>query len=174
MDNCEYDIKYCMNCIHKAISTNYKPCNNCYLGNKLESETQIKRTLKEWKQIKNIEIIDYDGFDRADKQLMEKLFTEEEFDKGSIFCTQYIKADKFKHIVDKYPINNQCVYCTDSKQLLTIEVPDITFDQYTGDDEIQVIIDRGYLRLGYTDDMQCMDHGEKIKIHYCPMCGGKL
>ena len=32
----------------------------------------------------------------------------------------------------------------------------------------------GYLRLGDRSEMQCIDHGEKIKINFCPMCGRKL
>lgn len=66
---------------------------------------------------------------------------------------------------------DNCRYCEDSKPLLAKEVATQVFGGYTGDEEIQVIIDRGYLRLGYTDDMQCMDHGEKIRINNCPMCG---
>jgi hypothetical protein len=67
-----------------------------------------------------------------------------------------------------------CDVCQNEKQLLAKEVPDVCFGQIVGTEELQVIIDRGYLRLGYKDDMQCMDHGEKRKINYCPECGRKL
>jgi len=67
-----------------------------------------------------------------------------------------------------------CEYCKKRKQLLSREVPHVIWGQYAFDTEMQVIVDRGYLRLGFTDDMQCMDHGEKIKINYCPMCGEKF
>jgi hypothetical protein len=51
-----------------------------------------KKTLKEWADLENIEILDPDGFDRTDAQLFERLFTKEEFDKGIIFCTIHEKA----------------------------------------------------------------------------------
>ncbi len=34
-----------------------------------------------------------------------------------------------------------------------------------------VFIDRGFLRLVDIDEAQCMDHGEKRKIKFCPFCG---
>ena len=39
---------------------------------------------------------------------------------------------------------------------------------------IAIVLDRGYLRLVDKEDYGCLDHGEKIKINYCPMCGNKL
>jgi hypothetical protein len=39
---------------------------------------------------------------------------------------------------------------------------------------ISVFVDRGYLRLVDLGDSQCMDHGERIKIEFCPMCGKEL
>ena len=67
-----------------------------------------------------------------------------------------------------------CKYCNNKKQLLTMDIPDVFADFCTGEEELQLIIDRGYLRLGRRDDMDCLDHGEKVKIKYCPMCGIKL
>jgi hypothetical protein len=32
----------------------------------------------------------------------------------------------------------------------------------------------GYIRLGDTDDMGCIDHSGNFKINYCHMCGRKL
>jgi len=32
----------------------------------------------------------------------------------------------------------------------------------------------GYIRLGDREDMQCLDHGEYIKVNYCPICGSKI
>jgi len=32
----------------------------------------------------------------------------------------------------------------------------------------------GYLRLGDSEDMNCIDHDDKIEIKYCMMCGRKL
>ena len=45
------------------------------------------RTIEQWSDIKGIRIIDPDGFDRTDPKLYEKLFTEEEFEKGLLNCT---------------------------------------------------------------------------------------
>ncbi len=39
---------------------------------------------------------------------------------------------------------------------------------------IGVFIDRGYLLLVDLDDCNCMDHGEKVKINYCPFCGKEV
>lgn len=33
---------------------------------------------------------------------------------------------------------------------------------------------RGYLRLVDADDCNCLDSGEKIKINFCPICGGDI
>jgi hypothetical protein len=67
-----------------------------------------------------------------------------------------------------------CEYCQEDKQLIKTDVATAAFETFTGYEEMQIIIDRGYLRFGFTDDMQCMDHGEKIKINFCPMCGESL
>ena len=67
-----------------------------------------------------------------------------------------------------------CDYCENEKQLLTETFPDTIFGQIIDDQEVQVIVDRGYLRLGEVDDMNCLDHGGKIKINFCPMCGIKF
>jgi len=39
------------------------------------------------------------------------------------------------------------------------------------EESYSVHIDRGYLRLSQDGDNQCLDHGEKIKINFCPVCG---
>lgn len=39
---------------------------------------------------------------------------------------------------------------------------------------LEIRCGQGYLRLGDRSDMQCIDHDEKIKIFYCPVCGRKL
>lgn len=38
------------------------------------------------------------------------------------------------------------------------------------EDDVYVFIDRGYLRLA-GNDSECLDHGEKVKINFCPLCG---
>ena len=67
-----------------------------------------------------------------------------------------------------------CPFCKEEKQLITKNVAIEIFGTLAGYEEMQIIVDRGYLRLGFTDDMQCLDHGEKIKINYCPMCGNRM
>lgn len=67
-----------------------------------------------------------------------------------------------------------CDYCESKKQMLARGVLSSVWGNTADCEEIQVVIDRGYLRLGYTDDMNCLDHGEKIKINFCPMCGCKI
>ena len=42
----------------------------------------MKKTLEEWAVQKGIEILDPDGFDRADPDLYTRKRTEEEFEKG--------------------------------------------------------------------------------------------
>jgi len=50
-----------------------------------------------------------------------------------------------------------CNYCEKEEQLLTRDVPYVIWDSVSGEEELQVIIDRGYLRLGKTEDMQQME-----------------
>jgi len=63
--------------------------------------SEIKRTLTEWEQLKGLEILDWDGFDRKDEKLFERLYTEKEFDNGVIFCTQRLGLDRFCKQYDK-------------------------------------------------------------------------
>jgi hypothetical protein len=44
-------------------------------------------------------------------------------------------------------------------------------DALSDTDKYQVFIDRGHLRLADSEDTQCLDHGHKIKISFCPFCG---
>ena len=67
-----------------------------------------------------------------------------------------------------------CTYCRSKEHLLEQDMPELVYGEECGRYDLQVIVDRGYLRMGDADDMQCMDHGEKIKINFCPMCGLKL
>jgi hypothetical protein len=75
-----------------------------------------------------------------------------------------------------------CKYCDDSNRFLLTEefVKDIGFatevkqeDLHIFKDDYSVFVDRGYLRL-CTKDSDCLDHGEKIAISFCPMCGRNL
>lgn len=79
-----------------------------------------------------------------------------------------------------------CKYCDDSERMIQKEVQNTNIlwwgiGQEITEEALQccdynliVFIDRGYLRLANEDDCNCMDHGEKIKIEYCPMCGRKI
>lgn len=75
-----------------------------------------------------------------------------------------------------------CRYCDGSNTfLLTDEfVKNIGFSSeikpenlHIFQEEYFVSVDRGYLRL-CTEDDGCLDHGEKIAISFCPMCGKRL
>lgn len=76
-----------------------------------------------------------------------------------------------------------CKYCLNRETLLEKDdVIDSTHFRWCSEisidevlfDAISVFIDREHLRLVDPQDTQCLDHGEKIKINYCPMCGEKL
>ena len=74
-----------------------------------------------------------------------------------------------------------CEYCENSKIL--IQKDELIEPQSFGWGDVKiyrsecseyslaVFIDRGYLRLIDPEDCNCMDHPEKIKIKFCPMCG---
>ncbi len=77
-----------------------------------------------------------------------------------------------------------CRYCNDTNHyLLTDEKIETSvfimggYRIFTGkevlgfEESYSVHIDRGYLRLSMDDDNQCLDHGEKIAINFCPVCG---
>ena len=38
MSNPTYELKHCINCIYKLNDVDSAPCNNCYFGNKSESD----------------------------------------------------------------------------------------------------------------------------------------
>lgn len=79
-----------------------------------------------------------------------------------------------------------CEFCEDGKTLLK-EIDLISKSSWGwGNDEVEVklkntctfelrvFIDRGYLRLVDPDDCGCLDHGQKVLINYCPMCGKRI
>ena len=66
-----------------------------------------------------------------------------------------------------------CEYCEKEKKLIETEEADYIWEKFCGYEDRFVFVDRGYLRYT-TDDYSCLDHGEKIKINFCPMCGRKL
>lgn len=47
----------------------------------------IRATIKDWEVITGIRVLDPDGFNRKDPQLMERLFTYQEFTHGMIQST---------------------------------------------------------------------------------------
>ena len=49
--------------------------------------TMSKHTIREWEKIKGVKILDPDGFNRKDPNLMERLFTEQEFNEGMMLST---------------------------------------------------------------------------------------
>jgi hypothetical protein len=83
-----------------------------------------------------------------------------------------------------------CDYCNERELCLLIESEKLddhligldptmlatTLLNFVDDNSVVINIrnGRGYIRLGDRDDMQCLDHEQKIEIYYCPMCGRKL
>ena len=82
-----------------------------------------------------------------------------------------------------------CEYCyrVSSKSLLTANLisraswgfgydgTKITLEEAEdGMDRFDLFIDRGFLRFVDVTDADCLDHGAKIAISYCPVCGRKL
>jgi len=77
-----------------------------------------------------------------------------------------------------------CEYCEgiNTEVLLEKEILNdfpIKFNNEIKEDEIFYdnyicYVDRGYLRFVMEDDNQCLGHGLKKKINYCPMCGEEL
>jgi hypothetical protein len=79
-----------------------------------------------------------------------------------------------------------CKYCEKDETLLQKDeiISDMSFGW--GNDEVKinrsqcieyslsVFVDRGYLRLADPEDCGCLDHGQKVRINYCPMCGEAL
>ena len=63
----------------------------------------------------------------------------------------------------------------DCNQVLIKKKYDIDTGMGTFEETIAVTYDdRGYIRLGYIDDMSCLDHSENFKVNYCPFCGIKI
>ena len=57
----------------------------------------MKKTIEEWAVEYGIEVLDPDGFDRSDSNLMNKKFTRDEFLDGITLCTiQFYKDSKLK------------------------------------------------------------------------------
>lgn len=81
-----------------------------------------------------------------------------------------------------------CKYCENDEVMMKKDVIDPANWGWGYDDMVKltlreaekdpnklgVFIDRGHLRLVFLHDCNCMDHGQKIKINYCPMCGRKM
>ena len=81
-----------------------------------------------------------------------------------------------------------CPFCDKSEELLSIDVMDrskwgwgydgsikLTLEEAERDQITKhIFIDRGYLRMAERSECGCMDHGQKVKINYCPECGKKL
>ena len=75
-----------------------------------------------------------------------------------------------------------CNYCEKEKPL--IEFEELDFHGFCKLEDVKginlhyrkewVFIDRGYLRKADPTDSECLDHSEKIKINFCPICGKDL
>ena len=68
-----------------------------------------------------------------------------------------------------------CDACAGNKRLMSKEVPHVIWGHVCDEGNIlEVFVDRGYLRLCSQGDSNCLDHGERVKIQYCPCCGKEL
>lgn len=79
------------------------------------------------------------------------------------YCT-----DGYTTLIDSTKIeSNICGW--DSGRMTTDELEDV-------DNSVvfEIRNEHGYIRLGDRSDMGCLDHGDKVKIDYCPFCGRKL
>jgi hypothetical protein len=68
-------------------------------------------------------------------------------------------------------LNDEFLVCEDILILAGESNIDMTGNQLLKFKEcVDVSIDRGYLRM-VGEDNSCIDHGERIKINFCPVCG---
>jgi len=76
-----------------------------------------------------------------------------------------------------------CDYCSNNTYLIKTKIIDDAFIGWNNEIKltdlnyktIAIMFDtRGYLRLVDKEDHDCLVHGEKFKINYCPICGKKL
>ena len=77
-----------------------------------------------------------------------------------------------------------CKYCENEKTMMQIKSVSAAMIEWCGitkarhardlEDDYGVFIDRGYLRLVDLDDCECLDHGKKLKINFCPVCGNEM
>jgi hypothetical protein len=59
-------------------------------------EMKDKRTIQEWEQEFELNIVDMDGFDKRDPKLFDRLFTKTEFEQAIAFCTVIHKQPRGK------------------------------------------------------------------------------
>ena len=78
-----------------------------------------------------------------------------------------------------------CKFCEKEETILERErISPIFWGWGTDDDKISLkeadyqtehlFIDRAFLRFIDKSEAQCLDHGIKVVINFCPMCGNKL
>lgn len=67
-----------------------------------------------------------------------------------------------------------CTFCENKETLISRYFPWAIYEKVVDETEWSIFIDRGYLRLADKEDCNCLDHGEKIKIIFCPICGRDL
>ena len=69
------------------------------------SQDEPLHTIREWEKIKDVKILDPDGFNRNDPNLMSRTFTEKEFDDGMMLSTIEMKAPPTPNgVISKNPI----------------------------------------------------------------------
>jgi ribosomal protein L44E len=84
-------------------------------------------------------------------------------DKGCQYC-----QGELKHLIKHNKIAKPITW--DNRQSIRIN------ELYEVENSVmfEVRNGTGYIRLGDPCDMQCLDHQQKSKVNYCPMCGREL
>ena len=83
---------------------------------------------------------------------------------------EYCKVDKLNLLIESDKIwNTIYFFIGEGKPLQEDDV-----DTVDNSVVLEIRNGQGSLRLGERDDMQCIDHSDKVEINYCPMCGRNL
>jgi len=97
-----------------------------------------------------------------------------------ILCpTCIMRRSLIENTPNQDDIERGCKYCNDGYNIFEFEELSDDLLIFGGDIakdnaiyiERGVFIDRGWLRLVDLDDCGCMDHGERVKLGFCPFCG---
>ena len=113
----------------------------------------MEKGIKEWEKIFEIEVMDPDGFDRADMDLYKRVFTKEEFEKGLTLSTCMCKADNLdgsNPVIEIYKVNTDTgTWCAFDK--IEDAVYMVKIETECKCDEVR--LERSYIRKKTFDDL---------------------